>query len=264
VNADTTRVVVDGREAGSGEGWDPTLTTYGHFTAMQVRNRRTRGLDLHLARLRHATEEMFGVGIDENLVRTSIRLALGDDVNDAAVRVYIIHAEGGPSTIVTVKPPVEAPVSERLRSVLYQRPLAHLKHLGGFRIGGLDAQSYFRQRVQADGFNEALLTAADGTIAEAAIANVGFLAGSTIVWPNAPALAGITMQLVQRALAGQGREWLRAPIRLAGLGQFEGVFLTNSHGIWPVTVIDDHPFAVDDRWFGPLAAAYEGVEWDEI
>jgi branched-subunit amino acid aminotransferase/4-amino-4-deoxychorismate lyase len=221
-------------------------------------------MDLHLARLRHATVELFGVDIDEDLVRSSIRLVLGDDIEDASVRVYVVHAERGPSVTVTARAPVEAPVSERLHSVLYQRPLAHVKHLGGFRISGLDAQSYFRQRVQADGFDEALLTADDGTIAEAAIANVGFLAGSTIVWPNAPALAGITMQLVQRALTGQGREWLRAPIRLAGLGQFEGVFLTNSHGIWPVTVIDDHPFAVDNRWFGPLAAAYEGVEWDEI
>jgi branched-subunit amino acid aminotransferase/4-amino-4-deoxychorismate lyase len=258
------RTVVDGRSAVPEDGWDPAMTTYGHFTAMQVRNRRTRGFDLHLARLRQATEELFGRELDDVLVRQSINLALGDDVEDASVRVYVVHGEPEPSVIVTVKSPVEAPASERIRSVLYQRPLPHIKHLGGFRIEGLDAQSYFRRRVQAEGFDEALLTAADGTIAEAAIANVAFIAGSTIVWPDAPALAGITMQLVQQALRHEGRSWERASVRLSDLRSFDGAFLTNSHGIWPVTAIDDGQFAVDERWFAPLVDAYASIEWDEI
>jgi branched-subunit amino acid aminotransferase/4-amino-4-deoxychorismate lyase len=256
--------VVDGHPADAAEAWTPAVTTYGHFTAMQVRNRRTRGIDLHLARLRQATHELFGTELDPGLIRRSIRLGLGDDIDDASVRVYVVHREPEPSVIVTVRSPVEAPASERVRSVLYQRPLAHLKHLGGFRIGGMDAQSYFRQRVQAEGFDEALLTAVDGTIAEAAIANIGFLSGSTIVWPDAPALAGITMQLVQQALTRDGRPWQRATLRIADLGSFEGAFLTNSHGTWPVTAIDDRELAVDERWFGPLRLAYAAVEWDEI
>jgi branched-subunit amino acid aminotransferase/4-amino-4-deoxychorismate lyase len=256
--------VVDGRLAGPDEGWDPAVTTYGHFTAMQVRDRRTRGIELHLARLRQATHELFGNELDGSLVRRSIRLALGDDIEDASVRVYVVHHEPEPSVIVTARSPVEAPRSEQVRSVLYQRPLAHLKHLGGFRIGGLDAQSYFRQRVQAAGFDEALFTDAAGTIAEAAIANVGFVAGYTIVWPDAPALAGITMQLAQQALTRAGKPWHRARVRLPDLPSFDGAFLTNSHGIWPVTAIDDRQFAIDERWFAPLSRAYDSVEWDEI
>jgi branched-subunit amino acid aminotransferase/4-amino-4-deoxychorismate lyase len=258
------RVIVDGRLAVPGEGWDPAVTTYGHFTAMQVRDRRTRGFELHLARLREATHELFGTPLDEDHVRRSIRLALADDVADASVRVYVVHTEAGPSSIVTSKAPVEAPPSERVRSVLYQRPLPHLKHLGGFRIGALDAQSYFRRQVQAEGYDEALFTTADGTIAEAAIANVGFVAGSTIVWPDAPALPGITMQLVQRELTRTGREWRREQVQVQDVASFDGAFLTNSHGIWPVTSIDDHDYVVDERWIRPLAGAYDAVEWDEI
>lgn len=258
------RMSVDGRLAGPEEGWDPAVTTYGHFTAMQVRARRTRGLDLHVDRLQRATWEMFGSELDIEVVRQWIRLTLGEDIEDGSVRVYVFHTEHGPSVMVTVKPPVEVPASERVRSVLFQRPLAHLKHLGGFRLGGLDAQSYFRRRAQHDGFDEALLTDPDGTIAETAIANIAFVSGSTIMWPDAPALAGITMQLVQRQLTLAGRPWHRARVTLEDIETFEGAFLTNSHGVWPVTAIDDHPFAVDERWVGPLLAAYESVEWDEI
>lgn len=261
---ETTRTIVDGRLASPDDGWNPAVTTYGHFTAMQVRDRRTRGFDLHLDRLRRATNELFGRELDHELVRRSIQLSLGDDIEDASVRIYVVHTDREPSVIATAKAPVEPPACERLKSVLYQRPLAHLKHLGGFRIGGLDAQTYFRQRVQAEGFDEALLTAADGSIAEAAIANIGFLTGEEIVWPNAPALPGITMQVVQRALSRDGRAWGSAEIRLGDLDAFHGAFLTNSHGIWPVTVIDERQFEIDGPWFASLAAAYDSIEWDEI
>jgi branched-subunit amino acid aminotransferase/4-amino-4-deoxychorismate lyase len=215
-------------------------------------------------RLEQANSELFGTGLDRSLVRDSIRLAMDDGAEDASVRVYVAHTERKPSVIVTVKPPVDPPASERVRSVLFQRPLAHLKHLGGFRLGGLDAQSYFRQRVQHHGYDEALLTDRDGTIAETAIANIGFVSGPTIVWPDAPALAGITMQLIQRQLTEAGRPWHRARVTLDDIESFEGAFLTNSHGVWPLTAIDHHPLAVDDQWLGPLVAAYESVEWDAI
>jgi branched-subunit amino acid aminotransferase/4-amino-4-deoxychorismate lyase len=264
MEAPPLRTVVDGRLVGTEDGWDPAITTYGHFTAMQVRMRRTRGFDLHLARLWQATAELFGRELDEGLIRRSIQLALGDDIDDASVCVHVLHADPDPTVIVTTKPPVEPPASERLRSVLYQRPLAHIKHLGGFRLGGLDAQSWFRERVQAEGFDEALLTAADGTIAEAAIANIGFVTASTVVWPDTPALAGITMQLIQRELTRTGRAWSREHVQVQDVGSFDGAFLTNSHGLWPVTAIDEHEFAVDERWFRPLAGAYGAVAWDQI
>src|ERR1700723_2119708 len=41
------------------------LHGYGHFTAMQVRGGRVRGLDLHLERLSRANAELFGAGLGQ-------------------------------------------------------------------------------------------------------------------------------------------------------------------------------------------------------
>jgi branched-subunit amino acid aminotransferase/4-amino-4-deoxychorismate lyase len=45
------------------------LAGYGHFTAMQVRGDRVRGLDLHLTRLDAANRELFGAGLGPATVR---------------------------------------------------------------------------------------------------------------------------------------------------------------------------------------------------
>ncbi|MDG4803917.1 hypothetical protein [Micromonospora sp. WMMD980] len=47
-----------------------------HFTAMQVRDRRVRGLDLHLARLRDASHELFGTALPDDQVRAAMRVAI--------------------------------------------------------------------------------------------------------------------------------------------------------------------------------------------
>jgi len=60
---------------------------YGHFTAMQVRERRVRGLGLHLARLDAANLELFGIGLDVVKACDHIRHALGAGTRDASVRV---------------------------------------------------------------------------------------------------------------------------------------------------------------------------------
>ncbi|KPC69042.1 branched-chain amino acid aminotransferase, partial [Streptomyces sp. NRRL WC-3753] len=49
---------------------------YAHFTAMQVRGGRVRGLDLHLERLRSASLELFGRAVPDDQVRAYLRTAL--------------------------------------------------------------------------------------------------------------------------------------------------------------------------------------------
>jgi hypothetical protein len=51
---------IDGLDASPEQLRAAALDSYGHFTAMQVRNRRVRGLDLHMARLDSANRELFG------------------------------------------------------------------------------------------------------------------------------------------------------------------------------------------------------------
>jgi hypothetical protein len=101
---------------------------YGHFTAMQVRDGATRGLGLHLARLDAANRELFDTPLRGEAVRDGIRDAVRYHP-DASVRV-LAERHG---FHVTVRPPAPAPPSpQRLMAVEYQRPVAHLKHSGGF------------------------------------------------------------------------------------------------------------------------------------
>jgi branched-subunit amino acid aminotransferase/4-amino-4-deoxychorismate lyase len=231
---------------------------YGHFTAMQVRNGRVRGLGLHLARLDAANREMFGAGLDAATVAGHIRHALSDQTRDASVRVYVYEAPDGPAVMVTVRPPATmAPGVWRLQTVPYQRSLAHLKHIGDF------GQGYFQRLVRSNGFDEALLTGPDGIICEGSITNIGFSDGTGVLWPDAPALAGVTMQLLQRALAERGVPSRRAPVRVSDLGSF-AAFVTNSHGIAPVGQVDDLTLPVDDVLMPAVTQAYESAAWDQI
>src|SRR2546430_92517 len=79
------------------EGW-------GHFTAMQVRGGRARGLDLHLSRLEAAHQGAYGRVTAGPGVRSRIRHALGGRL-DASARVYGSWA----GLIVTVREPQETP-----------------------------------------------------------------------------------------------------------------------------------------------------------
>ncbi len=233
---------------------------YGHFTAMQVRGRRTRGLDLHLRRLDAAGRDLFGAGVHGGEVLERIGHALGD-VEDASVRVYMLAREPGevPSTVVTVRPPggmPEAPL--RLEAVPYQRTVPHVKHLGDF------GQTYYREVAQRHGRDDALLTAPDGAIAECGIANIAFADEGGIVWPDTPALAGITMQLVEPRLGAAGLPSRRGPVYLADLPGYRGAFVTNARGIAPVAQIDDIELAVDTELMDAVTAIYEAVPWDPI
>jgi hypothetical protein len=52
------RTEVDGRPPRVEDLLTPALVNYGHITVMQVRDRAARGLDLHLARLSAANQEL--------------------------------------------------------------------------------------------------------------------------------------------------------------------------------------------------------------
>ncbi len=242
--------------------------SYGHFTAMQVRGGATRGLALHLARLDAANRELFDTLLDGDLVRARIREALGD-ASDASVRVIVEDGSGraGKSAEksqgadqggvrVTVRPPAPDPPSpQRLQSVPYLRPVAHLKHTDGF------AQEYYWRRADRAGFDEILLTDLGGEIAEAGIANVCFVRGDALIWPTAPHLAGITMQLLLAAPEVPSR---REPVRRSDLPAFDGGFLTNSHGIAVIGGVDELALPVADTMYKILVDVYAAAPWDRI
>ncbi|TLQ46020.1 aminotransferase class IV [Streptomyces marianii] len=253
-------IEIDGRPAA---GLDPAVIpvlqgAYGHFTAMQVRDRRTRGLALHLERLDHGTRELFGTDLDGDRVRSLVRHALdGSGRADAGVRVYVYGAAAGggaPTVVVTVREPQSMPETPRsMMPVPFLRPVPHIKHAGG--VG----QPYYGRAAALAGFDDALLTGPGGEVAEGHIANVAFWDGTSLVRPDAPALRGITMTLLERLLPHERRE-----VRLADLGRYPAAVLMNSQGLAPVHRIGTAEFAVDGALMSRLREAYGTVPWDEI
>ncbi|SDK59960.1 aminotransferase class IV [Streptomyces indicus] len=253
------RVEIDGRPADAESLLYPATTAYGHFTAMQVRGGATRGLALHLERLRAATWELWERELDGERVRGLVRHALGDTDADASVRVYVHCPEDEPTVMVTVRGPQDmAARPQALQSVAYRRPAAHLKHLGGF------GQNYYGQRARAAGFDDVLLVEDDGRVLEGGITNVGFLDSAGVVWPDGPSLAGITMQLVEARLAEAGIASRRGRVMLDGLGAYRAAFVTNSQGLAPVRRIDDTVLPVDEKLMARLGEVYAGVPWDRL
>jgi branched-subunit amino acid aminotransferase/4-amino-4-deoxychorismate lyase len=125
-------------------------------------------------------------------------------------------------------------------------------------------KSRHRDEALAAGYDEALLTSEAGEISEGAITNVSFFDGRSVLWPSAPALRGITMQLLVTALAGRGIPSARRPIGLGDIGSFAAAFVTNSWGVAVVGAIDDVEVPIDDEFALTLAATYESVPWDTI
>ncbi|GAA4605600.1 aminotransferase class IV family protein [Actinoallomurus liliacearum] len=259
--AASLRVEVDGGPATADRLRHLALVNYGHLTVMQVRGRRTRGLGLHLARLDAANRELFGTGLDGDRVRDHIRHALGDDFPDATIRLVVFRPDEAEdvSILVIVRPPHDMPAApQSLQTVRYERPVAHIKHVGAF------GQIYHGSAAGRAGFDDALLTGPGGVISETSIANIGFFDGDSVVWPDAPLLPGITMQLLEPALAARGLPSRRRTVRVADLPSFDTVFVSNSGGVAPVGRVDDVPLSIDPELVKTLFEAYESVPWDVI
>ncbi|MFF3301004.1 aminotransferase class IV family protein [Streptomyces sp. NPDC002908] len=255
-------VEFDGRPATGDDLRIPAFAGYGHFTAMQVRDGTVRGLTLHLDRLDSANRELFGLPLHGARVRELIGHALdGAGRRDASVRVHGFLPPGSEDTVsmVTVREPAHMTTAPRsLMSVPYARSVPHIKRPGEF------GQMYYGRLAERSGFDEALLTSPGGLVTEGAITNVGFWDGSRAVWPDAPALTGITMALLETGLARAGRPSVRRPVTLEAVGSFRAAFVTNSQGIAPVRRIDDTPFAVDEELMDLLEQAYAATPGETV
>jgi Branched-chain amino acid aminotransferase/4-amino-4-deoxychorismate lyase len=255
------RIEIDGRAATVETLWSAVGGGYGHFTAMQVRDGRVRGVDLHLARLDEGTRALFGAGLDGDRVRELIRHALGDDIRDASVRVHVFGAEHEAqlSMLVIVRPPASMPrTPQSLQTVPHQRPLAHIKHVGGF------GQAYYGRLAREAGFDEALLVGTDDVVAEGSITYVAFADGDTVVWPDAPSLHGISMQVLERELSMAGTPWRRGTVRVADIESFDGAFISNSRGIAPVGRIDETVVPTDGELVSTVIRLFDAAPWDPI
>ncbi|MEW2068063.1 aminotransferase class IV [Streptomyces sp. NPDC007346] len=250
-------VEMDGHPATEDDLRVPALFGFGHFTAMQVRDRGVRGLGLHLDRLEEANRELFQLPLGGDQVRELIGRALDrTGLRDASVRVhgFLPPGEGRTRVMVTVREAATmAPGARSLMSVPYARVVPHIKRPGEF------GQTYYGMLAARAGFDEALLTAPGGVVTEGAVTNIGFWDGASVVWPDAPMLVGTTMSLLERGLAEAGEPSVRRTVTLDGLGGYRSAFVCNSQGIAPVRRIDAVEFASGDEEAGGLLGRLEAA-----
>jgi len=258
-SAGPLRVLVNGQSPGPEDLTHPALINYGHYTAMQARGGRVRGLDLHLDRIARTHRDLFASDIDLDLVRGHMRAAVRD-MPDCYLRTVFFETEPGTADVMTVqRPPVDAstePVA--LLPVDYQHPFAHMKHMGTF------SKIYHSVVAQRTGFDDAVHTTADGWISETTGANIGFQDGSRIVWPAQPALQGVTKSLLEAALQREGIESMTEPVNVRDVSAFSAAFLSNSVGVAPVGRIGALDLGDPTPVVELLTGLYESTPWDEI
>jgi 4-amino-4-deoxychorismate lyase len=245
------------------------LFNYGHFTSMQVRGRAARGLDLHMARLDQATRELFGCPLDLAAVRGYMRGILGDEEAPLSLRVNVFSHQlmrdrlaepAKPDVLVTIGAARQVDATPlRLKTFRHERVLPHVKHVGTFGL------FHHKRLAQLQGFDDALFVDASDAVSEGSIWNVGFFDGSSVVWPDAPMLAGISMQLLQKGLRERGIPTVSRRIVRADIAQYRSAFFTNSGcAVRPVMAIDATDFAVDADLTAELEACYAANPWQPI
>ena len=228
----------------------------GHFTTMQVRGGRVQGRDAHLIRLVTASRALYGGDPGKAAMWDGIRKALraaGQRGHDCTLRVRVLPpragyqseaAPGSPDAKLRVEvdvgPPRQPPGSPlRVRTHQGLRAFPQVKHLA------LDAQHDARARAREAGFDDALLLAPDGRIGEGTFWNIAFWDGQAVVWPDAPALRGVTLQLLSEALERAGVPQRREAVTVGALGRLRAAFALNSTGIGDIRAIDGHRFPGD-------------------
>jgi branched-subunit amino acid aminotransferase/4-amino-4-deoxychorismate lyase len=263
------RVEINGAPARADDLRFIATVNYGHFTSMQVRYQSVRGLNLHLDRLERSTRELFGCGLDRERVRSWIRGALRDREEPASVRVNVysrslkserLNAQAEPDIMVTVSPGASAATTAiSVQSFEHQRVLPHIKHVGTFEV------LHHRRRAQQNGFDDALFVDSSGHIAEGATWNIGFFDGQRVIWPRAPMLVGITMQLLQAGLQARGIGIEARKIHLDDVGSFRSVFLANSTTPYrPISRINGTAVPADLEFIKLAHDCYDATSWDSL
>lgn len=241
----STTVQLNGTTATADDLASVAFAGYAHFTALQVRSGAVRGLDLHLARLRKASDELFGTHLPNDQIRDYLRTAIQAGPADASLSCFVTQRAGefsapqAPAQLdvfVRTTAPADPPAGPlRLDVVRHERHLAHLKHVG--EVG----KTFYLRRAVARGFDDAAFVDDGGRLSEATIWNLAFWDGESVVWPRADLLLGVTMQILARRLTAQGVPQRTADIRLADLGGYRaGVVMNSWTPAIPIDRIGDH------------------------
>lgn len=259
-----TRVELNGAPATVDDLRQLVQTNYGHFSAMRAEQGGVRGLGLHLDRIEAATRELFGTAVGRERVRACIRHAIAGSAAPLSLRVNLFSRaldRDRPAdpveadvliTVAAAGRPSTTPLA--VKSFAFTRTLAHVKHVGTFPL------FHYRRLAQQAGFDDAVFVDAHGAVEEGSIWNVGFFDDTGIVWPDAPHLTGVSMQLIQAGLARAGVASTMRSIALTDLRRFRCAFFTNAGmPVRPIARIDDVGFAVDADLMQRLHACHDSA-----
>ncbi|ALD89453.1 Branched-chain amino acid aminotransferase/4-amino-4-deoxychorismate lyase [Cupriavidus gilardii CR3] len=243
---------LDGLPASAADLAPLAFAGYAHFTAMQVRDGRIRGLDLHLSRLRSASAALFGAALSDEQVRRQLRTALQAGPGDLSLTAtvyspegeFTAHGTGTPRLLIRTGPPSSGPGGPlSLQAVQHERVLPGIKHVGEI------AKTWYLRQAVAQGFDDAAFVDRQGRLSEGSIWNLAFWDGEAVVWPVAEMLTGTTMGIVQRQLDRLGIAQRTREIRLADLPSLSGAAVMNSwtpgvpaRRIGPVAIADAPEF----------------------
>ncbi|MCT2591608.1 aminotransferase class IV family protein [Streptomyces sp. N2-109] len=225
-------VHLNGRAATAGELAPLAFAGHAHFTAMQVRGGRVRGLDLHLERLRSASMELYGRAVPDDHVRSYLRAALEAGLADLSLTATVYSPAGEftvagpevePRILVRTGPAASGPEGPlTLAAVEHERFLPAVKHVGEV------AKTHLLRQAAAEGFDDAAFLDRGGRLSEASIWNLAFWDGTAVVWPVAEMLDGTMRRTVRRQLDGLGVPQHDREITLADLPALAGAAVMNS------------------------------------
>ncbi|WP_274910983.1 aminotransferase class IV family protein [Streptomyces sp. WZ-12] len=259
-------IELNGRPVSLEELQTLALTNYGHFTSVRCDDGTVRGLTLHMERLVRDCRVVFGTDLDPELVLSYVRQATRERTGSFTVRVTVFDpalevghpgADAHPQILVTSRPTGAMPPPPlRARTFTFSRDTALVKHVGLF------GQLKLRREAQAAGFDDAVFVETDERVSEGATWNLGFVDETgTVVWPDAPVLPGITMQLLQEA----HEQTVTAPVTLKELPRMRAAFATNtSVGVRAINAIDATEFATNDPVLEKLRKVYSALPGEHL
>ncbi|MFE2295751.1 aminotransferase class IV family protein [Streptomyces sp. NPDC059452] len=232
MSEDSSNLVhVNGRTATADDLAPLAFAGHAHFTAMQVRDGRVRGLDLHLERLRSASVELFGRALPDDVVRAHLRTALAAGPAAGLSLTATVYSPAGeftaadadPALLVRTGPPSSGPGGPlALAAVEHERFLPHVKHVGEV------AKTHLLRRAATEGFDDAAFLDREGRFSEATIWNLVFWDGESVVWPEARILTGTTLGIVRRQLTALGIGQRVAAVTPDDLPALAGAAVMNS------------------------------------
>ncbi|CAH0350620.1 aminotransferase class IV family protein [Sphingobium sp. CECT 9361] len=227
-----TLAQIDGHLATVADLTPLAFAGFAHFTAMQVRKGRVRGLDLHMQRLRRASLALFDADIPDDLVRLRLRSAIAAAGGDALSLTVTVFTQSGEFTPATEANDLSllvrtAPASNGPAGPLRLAVVQHERALPGFKHTGETAKTYYLRDARKRGFDDAIFLDRHGCLSEATIWNVAYLDGSAVIWPIAEVLTGITMGILQRQLKTLGVPQRELAVTPDMVGGFSGAVVMN-------------------------------------